>query len=114
MHHQHRRADLGDALAGVEALRDQRPQRQPAEPHRCEHIGHRREAALDHHAGLVIDFGRQVDRDRAAQRMAVDQPLLLSAAAGAASPTRRERPRRRWLRSGSTSVLWPKPAIVDA
>ena len=74
VHHQHRRADVGDALAGVEALRDQRAQRQPAEAQRGVHIGDRRERAFDDHAGLVVNLGREVHRDGAAQRMAVDQP----------------------------------------
>ena len=33
-------------------------------------VGQRSERAFDDHAGLVVDFARQPDRDRAAQRVA--------------------------------------------
>ena len=52
-----------------------------------DHVGDRREAALDDQPGLVVDLGRQVDRDRAAERMAED---VARPRPGAARPASRQ------------------------
>jgi len=71
VNHQQRRPHARHALGGVEALRDQRPQRQPAPPQRAEECRDRGERAFHDQPGRIIDFRRQVHGDRAAERMAV-------------------------------------------
>ena len=77
---------LRDAVGGLEALRDQRADRQPAPLEAAEDIGDRREAAFDDQAARVVDLAGQVHRDRAAERVAEDVARALRVLRGQPVP----------------------------
>jgi hypothetical protein len=105
MHHQHRRADLGDALAGVEALRDQQLAA-ASEPHRCEYISTDVKPPSTTTPASSLTSAR-VDRVRCPTNDR--RSAAAAAAAGAATPRRRGRPRRRWLRTAARRCLTEAP-----
>jgi hypothetical protein len=67
MDDEHRRLHALDRAGRVEALRDERAERQPAEAHAVEDVADRREGAFDDQALRIGHLARQLDRDRAAE-----------------------------------------------